>query len=226
MQARTITRRLVATFLACLLPLPVGAQAPSSAKPIRVRITGTRAYEIPGVIKIESDQIAGRPSTTTDRFIQFARSDGGQILTVLRPGGRLTGKPSAIADGLLDFTPDGESKSVTVPLDAIAKIEIARVPPSRAVWTTTGVFAGIGAFLLISWAFLNACGDEGGCGGGAALFGLSVGGGIAAAAAVASNGRTRWQVVTADELAARLDPPRNPNTSPAAPGVMPADPDR
>jgi hypothetical protein len=224
MQAEAISRRLVATFLACLLPLPVGAQAPATREPVHVRITGVDTYEIPGVIKVDRDRVAGRPAVTTDHFIQFAPSDGTRVLTVLRPGGRVTGRPSAIADGLLEFTRDGESRSVSVPLDAIVKIEVARVPPSRAVWTTTGVFSGIGAFLLITSEFLNACGDEGGCGGGAALFGLSIGGGIAVAGSVASLGRTRWHVVAADELAARLDPPRNPNTLPGAPGVMPDGP--
>jgi hypothetical protein len=195
-----LARRLMAVVLSCLLPLPAGAQAHRSAEPIQIRITGANSYEMPGVIKIERDQITGRPRTTTDRFVRFSASDGGRRLAVPEPGSRSTGLAQAIADGLIAIVPDHERETLYVPLDAIAKIEVGRVPRSRAAWTTTGVVAGIGAFVLVSGAFLHMCGDEGGCGGGGALFTLGVGGGIAAAAAVASIGRTRWRVVSVGEL--------------------------
>jgi|WetSurMetagenome_2_1015567.scaffolds.fasta_scaffold195028_2 hypothetical protein len=203
-------RRLVALLLICLMPLPVLAQAQPSPKPVRVRITGQETYQVPGVIEIQEDRISGRPAATTDRFVQFNRSADGRLLSVPRPRQGVAGHATAISDGLLAFIPDRESERLYVPLDAVAKIEIARVPASRAAWTNVGVFAGIGAFFLIFTTFLTVCGDEGGCGGGFAGYSLSIGGGIAAGTAIRSIGRTRWRVVSLDELGGLFAPSPNP----------------
>jgi hypothetical protein len=54
-------------------------------------------------------------------------ADGSQVLAIPRPGKRLTGKARAIADGVLEFVPEGNTERFYVPLDAVVKIEANHV---------------------------------------------------------------------------------------------------
>jgi hypothetical protein len=116
-------KRVVALLLACLMAPPAWAQEPSSTPPVRVRITGVNTYEIPGAIKLDRNKVSGLLVRTTDRYVQFRRSEDGQVLTVLKPGQELTGRAKPVSDSLLEFLPDGEKETLFVPLDAIAKTE-------------------------------------------------------------------------------------------------------
>jgi hypothetical protein len=137
-------KRVVAVVLACLLASPAWAQAPSSIPTGRVRITGVSNYEVPGVLKFEASQVIGKPIRITDRFVQFRRAEGGQLLTVLRPRQRLTGRAKPSAGGLLEFIPDGGAETLYVPLDAIAKTE-----PPFTMSTGKKVAIGVAIFVVI-----------------------------------------------------------------------------
>jgi hypothetical protein len=219
-------KRLIAAFLCCLLTVPVGAQAPSSARPVRIRITGPATYEVPGVWRFDGDRVivVGKAITGDSRFVQFTREEDGQVLTILRPGRRLTGTARGMAGDVLEFVPEGNTEHIHIPLDALTKIEVSRErrPLERSL--EAGLFTGLGIFLA-AWRWMaNSC-DEGSCGSISALFGLVGGVAIASGAVVARKMRgQRWEAVSIDILLPLLDPPQHPGTAPAAPRSLPAGP--
>lgn len=54
-------RVVVCAVIVCLLSALVEAQAPGVAVRPRVRITGSRTFEIPGVLKVEGERIGLSP---------------------------------------------------------------------------------------------------------------------------------------------------------------------
>lgn len=200
-------KRLVALLLIGLLPAPAEAQAPPAPKPVRIRITGADTYEVPGVMRLDGDRIFGKAATADSRFVQFRRSDGSRLLTIPRPGRRLTGKALAIADGLLEFVPEGNTERFYLPLDAVVKIEGSRVHRPLGPSVAGGVYAGAGIFVT-TWLAVAVC-DEG-CENAEALFNLIVGAAIAVGGLVTHKMHgQRWEVVSSDELGALLN--RSPN---------------
>jgi hypothetical protein len=199
------TRESVAALLVILLALPTEAQTLAGPVEIRIRLTGLERYEAPGFAKIERDRFTGQSIHLTGSFVQWTVPDSPHTRSVLRPAKRITGLALAAHDGLLEFAPEGEREHVYVPLDSLARTEEALVPRDRNAWFQAGLLAGIAVFFLVCKAFLNTCGDEGGCGGGTALFGLSIGGGTAVGALIAQNGRTTWRTVPRSELERRLN---------------------
>ena len=138
-------KQTTAFFLACLLALPAWAQEPSSARPVRVRITGVSTYEVPGVIRLEGSHVSGSPVRVTDRFVQFRRPGDGRLLTVLRPGRRLAGYSRTIGEGLVEFVLDGEKEPLYVPSAAIAKSEPAE-SETRAGEGARARITGVGTY--------------------------------------------------------------------------------
>ena len=102
---------------------PVGAQEPTSARPVHARITGVSTSEVSGVVKLEGSRVSGNPVRITGRFVQFRRPGDSRLLTVPRPGQQLAGYWRAIGDGLIELIPFGEKEALSVPLDAIGKWE-------------------------------------------------------------------------------------------------------
>ncbi len=194
------TRRFIAVLLIFLLPLPLGAQTPSPKRSVSVRFTGPDSYEVPGVMRLEGDRVFGNAATADSRFVQFRRSDSSRLETIPRPGKRVTGKALAIADGLLEFVPEGNAEHLYVPLDAVVKIEASRVSGSQTKSITAGLYTGVGIFLT-TWFALAAFCDEGQCGNEGALSALWIGGAIAGGAMVGRMVRgQKWRVVSLDEL--------------------------
>jgi hypothetical protein len=199
-------RRLVALLLISLLAVPAAAQSPSTAKPVRVRITGADTYQVPGVIEIQRDRISGSPVATTDHFIQFIRSADGRLLSVPRPRQRVTGNARAVADELLEFIPDGESERLYVPLDGVEKIEVSRVSHSRLISSLAGVGTGVATFIATALLFLFNCPETEGWY--ALGFSSAIGGGALVGGAVGRQMRgQRWEVISSDELGALLSAP-------------------
>jgi len=148
-------KRVGAVALACLMASPVGAQESSPKAPDRVRITGVSSYEIPGVIKLEGSQISGKAVRIADQFVQFRRPGDRQLLTVPRPGKRLTGKGEVIDDGLFEFVLDQETETLYVPLDSIAETESLEHTPHHLT-TRQKVIIGLAAacgivLAVIAW---------------------------------------------------------------------------
>jgi hypothetical protein len=158
-------RQFLAVVLISVLAYPAAAQTPSgSGQPAanamrglsyywsaRVRITGADAYEFPGIIKVERDHIAGIAATVTDLYVQFRAGDEGRMLTVPRPGKRLTGSARVIDGELVEFTLDKEARPLYVPLGAIARTEVlTRHTEGWSRSTQVAIWAVIlgGAFLL------------------------------------------------------------------------------
>src|SRR5262245_24749781 len=82
-------RVVVFATIVCLLSALVEAQAPGVAVQPRVRITGLRAYEIPGVLKVDGERVTGSSSVTTDEMtVRVLLPQTGQQLVVLKPGKR------------------------------------------------------------------------------------------------------------------------------------------
>ena len=203
-------RRLVALLLICLMPLPVQAQGPAAPKLVRVRVTGPATYEVPGVWRFEGDHVVGKAVTSDTRFVQFTREDDGRVLTILRPGRRLTGIARGIAGDLLEFVSEGNAERIHIPLDALTKIEVSRERRPLGKSLAAGVFTGLGIFLA-SWRGLAESCDEGRCGSPSVLLGIVAGAAIATGTLVARklHGQ-RWEIVSADELGALLNAPPNP----------------
>jgi hypothetical protein len=202
-------KQLISALLIPLVVLPASAQT-SAAAPVRVRISGVERYDVPDVVHVERDRVSGHGIRVTGSFVQWQRAGDPQVVSVLLSGSRVTGRAVGVTTGLLEFVPDQAREHVFIPLDSIRKLEepVVPRPGTRAAWVTASVLAGVGVFFLVALGFLSACGDEGGCGGGTALFGWSIGGGTATGAALASNGRTRWLPVSIEELERRLTRPR------------------
>jgi hypothetical protein len=129
--------------------MPAWAQEPSSAPTGRVRITGVKTYEIPGVIKLEGDRWSGSPVRVTEQFVQFRRPGDNRLLTVPRPGKRLTGSSRTIGDGLVEFVLQGENEPLFVPQDAIAKTESLE-RPAATTFRELAVVAGSGLRVVVT----------------------------------------------------------------------------
>jgi hypothetical protein len=144
-------KRAVAAVLACLMALPAWAQETSPTPTGHVRITGVKTCEIPGVIKLEGDRISGRSATITDRDVQIRRPGKSRLLTVPRPGKRVTGRVRAIEGALLEFVRVDEEAAAYVPQDSILLTSLN----ARRHWSRTGteivvtVVAIVGVLALI-----------------------------------------------------------------------------
>ena len=61
-----LNRCVVVATITCLLSPVVEAQVSRLPAESRVRISGSRVFEIPGVLKVDGDGVTGRSSMTTD----------------------------------------------------------------------------------------------------------------------------------------------------------------
>jgi hypothetical protein len=200
-------KRFLALLLICLLPMPVHGQTTASAGSVRVRITGPATYEVPGMWRFEGDRVVGKPVTGDSRFVQFTREDDGRVLTILRPGRRLTSTARGIDGDLLEFVPEGNTERIHIPLDALTKIEVSREKSSLGSSIAAGVLTGAGIFGA-TWLVLASHCDEGSCGNPSAWFTAVAGAAIVTGTLVARKMQgQRWQVVSAGELGVRLSGP-------------------
>lgn len=149
-------RPVAATLVAVLMTGVVQAgQSGSPAGGQRVRVTGLRQYELPGVLTLDGDAVSASQGVTIGpTTIQVPAPPDGP-LTVLRPGTRLVGHATSVTDGILVLRVDGVSQSIRVPLDSLAVIERGRAGRRHLL---RGILVGIGAFYAGVVLVFAACG--------------------------------------------------------------------
>jgi hypothetical protein len=221
-------RVVVFATIVCLLSALVEAQAPGVAVQPRVRITGSRAYEIPGVLKVDGERVAGNSSMTTDEMtVRVVLPQTGQQLVVLKPGKRFVGRALAVRDRVVAFLIDGQHDPIPIPLDSVGKLEVSdhRSGPHLSRGILVGVVAFYGTAALI---FYGRCGLD--CSD--AIFIPAIASGIATGV-IAGRPREAWRTVPASWLLSQFSgtsdapalpanvPPRlsNPRLQPSAAGV-------
>ena len=155
----------------------------------RVRITGMRVYNRPGVIEVSPDLVAGSGIIVDGSLIHVVFPPSGK-LTVLNSGKRIVGITRGVQDGAVILEAEGRNDTVHIPLDAIARLEISKGHGSRAVATFAAIGIGIGAFYGGTWLAIAACGFD--CPG-VPVSGLAAG--SAGSLLGARIGRERWKAV-------------------------------
>ena len=196
-----LTRILVVALLAVQT-----AVAQAGSYPIRVRVTGVARYEIPDVIAIEENRISGRPVTLTPSMVRFRRTDGDPVISVLRPGYRVTGEARAVEGNLLEFISDDDQEVSHIPTDSIAVLERQESRTSRENATGIGIAAGAGIFGLSYFGALSCQPDEHAEGPCWRFFEILmfVGAPVVGVLLGWSIGRVRWERVTINELSAEF----------------------
>lgn len=201
--------RLARILLVVLLIVqPVLAQtARPEEKAIRVRVTGVDHYDIPGVITIEANRITGRPVTSSPNIVRFSRTDTGPVISVLKPGRRVTGEARGVEGDLLQVVSDDDQELSLIPTDSIALLERQKSPiVSRETARGIGLGAGVGIFGLSYLAAMQCEPDDAASGPcwrffqtlmfvGAPVIGVLLGWHL---------GRVKWERVTIDELRAEF----------------------
>jgi hypothetical protein len=178
-----------------------------TSQPIRVRLTGVTRYDIPGVITIEKDRASGRPVTFTASMFRFSRADGEPMMSVPRPGQRVTGEARAIEGDLLKFVNDDDQELSLVPIDSIDFVERQRPPKaSRETARGIGIATSVGIFGLSYLAAYSCQPDEHAEGFCWRFFQtlMFVGAPVIGVLAGWSLGRGKWERVTMNELRAEL----------------------
>src|SRR4051812_31514759 len=93
-------RRIAAGMVIVLVPtISLAGQSDPVLSSRRIRVSGLRVYEIPGVLTLDGEQITASSLGTIEKTRIRVPSPAHGTLTVLRPGNRLIGS-------VLSVTPD------------------------------------------------------------------------------------------------------------------------
>lgn len=162
---------------------------------------GPERYEIPGILQIDGVRLTVSASTTIEETaVRVVSPATGQPLLVLRPGHRLAGRATGIKDGIVEFLPDGQPDTLSIPLDSIGKLEVSELRMRPRV--LRGILVGVATFYGLAFLFMEQCGLE--CDSGVGI--VAIGGGLAAGG-IAGRGGERWKAVPADWLLSQFGPP-------------------
>jgi hypothetical protein len=148
-------RTIAAIVLLSVLSTCALAAQSTAAGQSRVRVTALRHYQIPGVVTIDGDQVTGR-SVTMDKTMIRVPSASGQLISILKPGTRVTGSVEGVTDGVLSLLVDGQRDPFNIPLNSLAKIELSDRAGKRHL--ARGILAGIGTFYGVLGLSLLRCG--------------------------------------------------------------------
>jgi hypothetical protein len=202
-----LVRAAAVVLAAGLAVLPAAAQVNAGAtQPPHVRLTGTRTFEVPGVIYVDSNRVSGAGYTHADRrMVRLAPSAAGRPIVVPRGDTRLLGLAVGISGDAVVVQLDDTREEVEIPIAAIAQIEVANGPSRphhRVIWT---VLSGIGAFygsafIAFSQCFLGPC---------STWWSVFILGSTAAATAGTAYAlrAQHWKRITLADLTGRLSPP-------------------
>lgn len=207
-------RVVVFATIVCLLSALVEAQAPGVAVQPRVRITGSRAFEIPGELKIDGERVSGNSSMTTDEMtVRVVLPQTGQQLVVLKPGKRFVGRALDVRDRVVAFVIDGQQDTIAIPLDSIGKLEVSDHRSGRHL--LRGILVGVGAFYgTFALIFFGGCGLD--CSD--AMFIPAIASGIATGV-ITGRGREAWKTVPAAWLSSQFS---GTSDAPSLPANVPA----
>jgi hypothetical protein len=204
-----MANQFVVSVLLVLLPSHAIAQSDSSPIPERVRITASRTYEIPGLIKADGDRLSGVFTVVDESLIQVGPPNQPKPLVMPKPGKRIVGRAMALSKDALLFLPDRGSQTIAIPLAVIGQFEVSEgTPLAKSTRRLLGVGVGIGAGLTVAAVADSKCersfttGSFGPCGG-AILLGAAVG----VTSGVASTlwlGRIHWRTVPLEWFVSRL----------------------
>jgi hypothetical protein len=214
-------RVVACAAIVCFLSALVDAQVPGVAIQPRVRITGSRAFEIPGVLKVEGERVSGNSSRTTDEMtIRIVLPQTGQQFVVLKPGKRFVGRALDVRDRVVAFVIDGQHDTIAIPLDSIGKLEVSDHRSGRHL--LRGILVGIGGFFgTVELIFWSGCGLN--CSN-ASLLIPAIAGGIATGV-MTGRRREAWKTVPAAWLSSQFNgtsaAPLLPANAPAVLGVTP-----
>jgi hypothetical protein len=178
-------------MLFCALLSVTGAgqeQLPST----RVRITGVRVYNKPGIVEVSPNRVAGSGMITEGSLIHVSLPAASGKLTVLESGKRIVGVTRGVHDGAVILEAEGRTDTIHIPLDAIARLEISKGPASHAKAALAAIGIGFAAFYAGGWLGVAFCGSPIDCPG-ALLTGVA--GGIAGGSLGARIGHEKWKAV-------------------------------
>ena len=147
-----LIRIVVFVSVVSLLSAPLQGQSRGTTSQMRVRITGSHAYEIPGVLKVEDGRMTGNASITTDELtMRVEVLTTRQLLVAPKPGKRLVGVVSNVRNGVASFQPEGQQEILAIPLESIGRLEVStrrtRAHPLRGI--LLGLAACFGVSVLV-----------------------------------------------------------------------------
>jgi hypothetical protein len=193
-------RTMVVVIAVVSLPV-INVDAQTLAREVgpRVRLTGSRAYDIPGVVTIDGDRISGPSVVIDEATIRVRSADTGEPLVMARPGVRIVGRAIGVNAQVVTFIIEGHQQSIDIPLPSIGKLEVS--DRQRRSHVLRGILVGVGAFYGIGALFFSQCGL--GCSN--AIFLPAIAGGVASGIET-GRGRERWRPVAVDWLLSRFSP--------------------
>ena len=196
-----LNRCVVVATITCLLSPVVEAQVSRLPAESRIRISGSRVFEIPGVLKADGDGVTGRSSMTTDDMtIRVVSPQTGHPLVVLKPGRRVVGRALDVKDRVLIFLLDGQHDPFEIPLDSIGTLEVSE---HRSRHLVRGILIGVGVFYGTSALIFSAgCGLD--CSN--AMFLPTIASGIATGV-ITGKARDAWKSMPVTWLSAQFATP-------------------
>ena len=180
-------RIIAVTAACCLATAAISGQvpAPADVQP-RIRLTGQNTFEIPGVIRIDGQNVtSGAHLVSDESSASFDDPITSDRLTVVLPGKRLVGQALGVDKGILSFRAEPAQKILHIPLSAVDTFELSEARARSHV--LRGILVGFGAFWGAGALTFSACGL--GCSN-AAIIPAVVGGALAGA--WAGRGHERW----------------------------------
>lgn len=183
------------------------AQVPDRGAGPRVRVTGSRSYEIPGVLKIDQGLVSGSSLVTDESTIRLVSPETGQPLVVLKPGVRMIGRAVGVANQTVTLVVEDRGDSITIPLGSIGRLEVSesRRHLLRGILVGSATFYLTGALIVWTVCGLSCGADE--------TFIPAVGVGLTTGI-IAGRRRDTWKVVPTDWLLS------NTRLQPSAAGIF------
>jgi hypothetical protein len=212
-----LQRILALALAASLSSSHLYAQSPDRRDGTRVRVTGSQAFEIPGVVKIDSRGITGSSVTTDETTVRVVSPQTGQLLVILKPGVRTIARATAVNRAFVTLFLEGSRDSIAMPLSSIGKLEISK--RRSGVHAIRGILLGAGTFYgAMALIFFGGCGLD--CSDAAILPPIAAG---IAVGMITGRPHETWQSVPSDWLLSniRLQP-----SAAAAPETAAAEPRR
>ena len=171
----------------------VHAQVPDRGAGPRVRVTGSRSYEIPGVLKIDQGVVSGSSLVTDETTIRLVSPETGEPLVVLKPGVRMIGRAVGVTNQTVTLIEEGRGNSIAMPLGSIGRLEVSesRRHLLRGILVGSALFYLTGVLIVQAVCGLSCSPD--------ATFIPAVGVGLTTGI-IAGRRRDTWKVVPTDWL--------------------------
>jgi hypothetical protein len=193
-----LQRIVIVVVTMSLLSGRMHSQTPGGRDEARVRVTASRAFEIPGVLKVDGSAVSGSSVTADDTTIRVVSPQSGQPLVILKPGVRRIGRAVAVNGEVVTLFLEGRPDPIAMPLSSIGKLEVSERRGERHV--VRGILLGAGAFYgALALIFFGGCGLD--CPGVAVLPAIAAG---VVTGSIVGRSHESWQSVPTNWLLSNI----------------------